>query len=197
MKCKWYLCEKEVLGKGVFCSRGCLNKASVTRKRQALKVKAVEYKGGKCVRCGYDKSIKALHFHHLDPTKKDFGVSNRGFTRSWEKLRIELDKCDLVCSNCHAEIHEIEYTELVGNSLELTGWNSRVRTTEYCEDCNKQLGYNSKKKTNKCRKCFLESSSKITEPFEVVIEMVKKSNINRVAKHFNVSFNSVKKFINK
>ena len=45
-------------------------------------------------------------FHHLDPSKKDFGLSMRGLTRSWEKMRTELDKCILLCANCHAEVHE-------------------------------------------------------------------------------------------
>ena len=46
-----------------------------------------------------------MEFHHLDPTQKDFGISSNS-NRAWEKIRIELDKCVLVCSNCHREIHE-------------------------------------------------------------------------------------------
>lgn len=73
--------------------------------KQRRKIKSVEYKGGKCSICGYDKCMRALSFHHLDPNEKDFGISS-GNTRSWKKTKIELDKCVLVCSNCHAEIHE-------------------------------------------------------------------------------------------
>ena len=47
----------------------------------------------------------ALEFHHLDPSQKDFGISSKGYTRSWDKVKEELDKCILVCSNCHREIH--------------------------------------------------------------------------------------------
>lgn len=71
---------------------------------QKTKLKAVEYKGGKCIVCGYNKSIRALQFHHLDPSQKDFGIS--GSTKSFEKLKPELDKCVLLCSNCHAEVHD-------------------------------------------------------------------------------------------
>ena len=39
------------------------------------------------------------------PNKKDFGIGQKGFTRSWEKVKEELDKCILVCANCHREIH--------------------------------------------------------------------------------------------
>lgn len=72
--------------------------------QKELKRKAVEYKGGKCICCGYDKYIGALEFHHLDPEQKDFQIS-RGFTYNFEKMKPELDKCSLVCSNCHKEIH--------------------------------------------------------------------------------------------
>jgi predicted HNH restriction endonuclease len=47
-----------------------------------------------------------LDFHHVDSTKKEFGIGNSGYTRSWEKVKKELDKCILVCANCHREIHE-------------------------------------------------------------------------------------------
>lgn len=75
----------------------------MTKFRRELKVKAVEYKGGKCQRCGYNKCAAAMHFHHL--YGKDFGISAYGNTRSWEKVQNELDKCELLCANCHAEEH--------------------------------------------------------------------------------------------
>jgi 5-methylcytosine-specific restriction endonuclease McrA len=71
---------------------------------QKAKIKAIEYKGSKCLVCGYNKSVRALQFHHLDPIQKDFGIS--GNTKSFEKLKPELDKCVLLCANCHAEVHD-------------------------------------------------------------------------------------------
>ena len=62
-------------------------------------------KGNKCTLCGYDKCSKALNFHHLDPSKKSFGLSERGLTRSWEKIKLEIEKCILLCANCHTEVH--------------------------------------------------------------------------------------------
>jgi len=91
-------------GKFRYRCKKCLVEA-VQRRRLKIKQKAVEYKGGKCCKCGYNKCIDALEFHHKDPLKKDFGIANKGYTRSWEKVKKELDKCDLVCSNCHKEIH--------------------------------------------------------------------------------------------
>lgn len=84
--------------------RKCAVKA-VQKRRNKLKVLAVEYKGGKCQKCGYNKCIAALEFHHLDPTQKEFSIGNKGYTRSWDKIQQELDKCILVCANCHREIH--------------------------------------------------------------------------------------------
>jgi DNA-directed RNA polymerase subunit RPC12/RpoP len=78
---------------------------AVQRRREKLKLLAVEYKGGKCQRCGYCKCLKALEFHHIDPEQKEFGIGHKGETRSWEKTKVELDKCILVCANCHREIH--------------------------------------------------------------------------------------------
>ncbi|SOK58727.1 Phage protein [Yersinia phage fHe-Yen9-04] len=82
------------------------NAENVSKHRKKLKIKSVEYLGGKCERCGYNKSMSALEFHHKDPSEKDFEISAKGITRSWQKIQIELDKCMLLCSNCHREIHD-------------------------------------------------------------------------------------------
>lgn len=79
---------------------------SVQKRRDKLKELAIEYKGGCCQKCGYNKCLGALEFHHLDPNEKDFGIAEKGITRSFEKLKVELDKCILVCANCHREMHE-------------------------------------------------------------------------------------------
>lgn len=78
---------------------------AVKKRRKKVRQMAVDYKGGKCSRCGYSKCIEALEFHHLDSSKKDFGISDKGYTRSWKKISEELDKCCLVCANCHRELH--------------------------------------------------------------------------------------------
>lgn len=109
MKCKYHLCNKETeLSKisdnyKIFCSEKCKDKYFVDKRRIKLKIMAVAYKGGKCSKCGYDKCLAALEFHHRDKTKKLFGISHPE-TRAWVKLKIELDKCDIVCANCHREI---------------------------------------------------------------------------------------------
>lgn len=78
---------------------------AVVKRRKLLRQKSIEYKGGKCIICGYDKCDQVLEFHHIDGSIKDSGISAKGYTRSWEKVKKELDKCILVCANCHREIH--------------------------------------------------------------------------------------------
>ena len=68
------------------------------------KLQAIEYKGGCCYRCGYDKCHGALQFHHIDPTTKEANW-NKIRLWSWDKIVNELDKCLLLCANCHAEEH--------------------------------------------------------------------------------------------
>jgi len=72
---------------------------------RALKARCVEYKGGGCRVCGYSKSLAALDFHHRDPKEKGYGISQ---IRGWkfERVKEELDKCDLLCRNCHSEVHD-------------------------------------------------------------------------------------------
>jgi predicted HNH restriction endonuclease len=81
-------------------------KAAVDRRRKQIRQLAIEYKGGECSICSYNKCLKALEFHHLDSSKKDFGISAKGYTRSWMIIKKELDKCILLCANCHREVHE-------------------------------------------------------------------------------------------
>lgn len=78
---------------------------TVQKRRNIIKQKAVEYKGGKCCICGYNKYIGALEFHHLNPEEKDFSIGAKGYTRNLDVVKRELDKCICVCSNCYKEIH--------------------------------------------------------------------------------------------
>ena len=90
------------------------NYKHVKSHRQKTKERAVEYLGGKCERCGYNKCISALEFHHKDPEQKDYGISSYSVL-SWDRLKLELNKCILVCANCHREIHEELYLNRVVN----------------------------------------------------------------------------------
>lgn len=78
-------------------------KRLVRSTHQRLKQKAIDYKGGKCQECEYNKCNAALTFHHINPEEKSFTISGKSI--SWERIKVEIDKCLLLCFNCHAELH--------------------------------------------------------------------------------------------
>ncbi len=79
--------------------------AAVQKRRKKIRKLAIKYKGGKCQICGYDRCNEAMEFHHYKKGEKDFGISQKGYTRSWSKVASELDKCIMLCANCHREVH--------------------------------------------------------------------------------------------
>ena len=64
---------------------------------------AVRFMGGECIVCGYKRCYRSLHFHHKNPHEKDYDISSK--TR-WNDIEIELEKCVLLCANCHGEVHD-------------------------------------------------------------------------------------------
>lgn len=91
--------------KRTYADRAEYLKKAVAKRRKKLKQMLIEYKGGKCSICGYNKYAGAMDLHHKGDSEKSFGLSLKGLTRSWDKLKEEADKCILVCANCHREIH--------------------------------------------------------------------------------------------
>lgn len=112
------VCQAPIPTTQVWCSNACKEKtleenarkwraargSHVVSWRQRTKLKAIAYKGGACQVCGYSRSVRSLEFHHLDPAKKDFGIG--GCSLAWGRIEKELDKCVLLCSNCHGEVHD-------------------------------------------------------------------------------------------
>ena len=63
-------------------------------------------RGGKCEKCGYNRKIAALHFHHINPEEKNFELDARTIERKSDKeILNEFSKCQLLCANCHMELH--------------------------------------------------------------------------------------------
>lgn len=115
LKCLWHSCQLNSIDqKNKFCSPQCRNKYYVSRRRKAIKLKAIEYKGSKCQKCGYNRCVDAFDFHHLDPNEKEFSPSRYGHCRSWERVKKELDKCILLCANCHRETHSKDFAAPTG-----------------------------------------------------------------------------------
>ena len=115
-------CQKNLTGKQTkFCSSSCKQKFNNIKhqnyekqqeKGKDRKIKLMESKGGKCSSCGYDKNYAGLCFHHLDPTKKELKLTIRQFSNNTlDKLKKEVDKCILLCHNCHMELHHPQFTK--------------------------------------------------------------------------------------
>jgi predicted nucleic acid-binding Zn ribbon protein len=94
---------KQLQGRNRTRCNGC----NTQIRRLRLKKKAVEYKGGGCSRCGLiSDNLSVYDFHHTDPTQKEFHLTGSNMAiKSWDEIVAELDKCDLVCSNCHRIEH--------------------------------------------------------------------------------------------
>lgn len=106
---------------------------SVVDWRKRTKIKLIAYKGGKCEICGYDKPIPAVYaFHHLDPNKKDFAISGKSW--GYEKLKEEADKCQLLCQNCHTEVHWLIQESLNRQAELKTGTVTFDKTCKFCEN---------------------------------------------------------------
>lgn len=156
---------------GVYRCKKCSSDA-VQKARRKLKEKLVEYKGGKCEMCGYDKCIGAMEFHHLNPSEKEFQISNCNI-KSFKRLKQEVDKCMLLCSNCHKELHY---------ELDLKERNKK----QIIEEQN-IIDY---EKNNKRRLKVVGRISK-----EEVFEKTKTMTQKQIAEFYNISVSSVKRIL--
>ena len=83
------------------------NRASaVTALRRRSKAVGVQKLGGKCKKCGTEK-IYLLDFHHRDPSEKEEALATISKNYDFDKFFEELEKCDILCANCHREFHHL------------------------------------------------------------------------------------------
>ncbi len=93
-------------GNIVYRCKKC-NTAKVLKRAKKLRNLILDLEGRKCLLCSYNKCEYSLHFHHLNPTIKKFGLTAKFLrSRSIKRVLQELDKCILVCANCHGEIEQ-------------------------------------------------------------------------------------------
>ena len=94
--------EENFYSSAKYQCKACWNQRTYKSRKDKLQL-YVTSRGGRCSRCGYDKCLEALVFHHRNPEEKD-PAWNKGW--NMDRLAVELEKCDLLCSNCHAEVHQ-------------------------------------------------------------------------------------------
>ena len=155
----------------------------------------VEYKGGKCEKCGYDEYFGALEFHHRDPLQKKFSIGQVKLRKFNDETIEELDKCDMLCANCHRmehNIHDIKKIQIVWKEYEKQKQESRkLILQKYICNC----GNPKSKQAKQCSNCRNKKASE--RNIDEVITKVKETNWTQAAKHFNISDNALRKFVRK
>lgn len=123
--------------------------------------------GGCCQICGYNRAITALDLHHLNPIDKEFDIGTI-LNKDWELINSEIQKCILVCSNCHREIHEGLITKELKSSYnidkakEISERIKRLKHHQdrYCPKCGEIIS----QKAKYCPKCANELRQKVERP---------------------------------
>lgn len=178
-----------------FRSKLCCSCKSNYR-RFVLKQKMVEYKGGKCIRCGYNKNLKVLQFHHRNPEEKRFAIGG-SHCRRWSVLKEELDKCDLLCSNCHIEVEDelvLANENSIKNYWIENGMNGipiqNKREINLCVDCETVIDF----KAKRCVECNYKHSEQIAWSSKEELErLVWEMPTSEIAKQLNCSDNAIAK----
>lgn len=167
--------------------------------RRRRKNNLIQVAGGKCSICGYHKSNFALEFHHINPEEKSYGLSAKGNTHNLLLDLKEVQKCILVCANCHREIHDGMYTaeELLNLQVydesfanELIKNNSKQEIQ--CKQCGKII---SKNENTLCRECYQKSTRIAERPNrEELKSLIRTKSFVDIGKMYQVSDNSIRKW---
>ena len=162
------------------------------------KIEAIKYKGGKCIKCGYDRCYSALEFHHRDKTQKEFCWSQMR-NKAWATIIRELDKCDLLCANCHREEHFDK--RVLSRIIE---WRNEIEEKkvkpQICPGCRNEFKAK-QKRVKYCSKACTDNmklgrSTKIDWPPNLP-ELVRMSSMRAVAIELGVSDKAVAKRLHK
>lgn len=155
--------------------------------------------GSKCGICGYNKCLKALEFHHLDPSKKDFTLGSWRVVSKWSRLVEEVEKCVLICSNCHREVHD--GITLIHDGIQ----KFDLKFKKYIEE--EHVNYNSCKncgrpKSNLKKFCSMKCSSKFKtkgrwDLIDLASALKEKMTYCEIGKIVGVSNTAVKKRVKK
>ncbi len=166
-----------------------MTSSDVIKTQRRNKQRAVEYLGGKCSICGYNRCLAALDFHHVDPLTKEASISHAIHCWSWKRAKKEVDKCILVCSNCHREIHNGMYEV---ESLEMY---FLLEITKCCLTCKSDFITKNEQQKFCCAKCRSISQQVINRPSkDELYKLVWDKPTIQVAEQFGVSDKAVEKW---
>ena len=167
--------------------------------RQRLKERATYVMGNQCACCGYNKCIQALEFHHLNPEEKDFSFGANP-NRSWQDTRNELQKCILVCANCHREIHyglidnsllESSFNENRAKEIDQLVDNVKAHKIYYCKICGAEVW----RGNEYCFECAAKARRKAERPTrEELKQLIRTTPFTRIGQQFGVTDNAIRKW---
>ena len=175
----------------------------VTKFRRSRQDNIKKYLGNECMICGYKRCKQALESHHVIEEDKSFNISKKGLTCKWETLIQELNKCILLCSNCHREyhygmIHKTTLSEALRKDLPKRKERAETIITTpkpklfFCCECGKEISYHAKR----CLPCSWKHSQKIEWPsVEELRKRVENSTWEAVGNELDVSSNAIRKRI--
>lgn len=172
--------------------------------RRRRKINLIKVCGNSCNLCGYNKTVNALEFHHINPEEKEYGIASQGTCHDIEKDLQEVQKCILVCANCHREIHDNLYSQEqllqmkqfdknIAEELILER-NAKFEKTKYfCSNCGKEL--TQKTLTGLCFNCVSKQKQIVERPSrEELKELIKTTPFTQIGKQFKVSDNAIRKW---
>ena len=162
--------------------------------RKNTKQKLVEALGSCCQICSYRKCNQVLELHHIDPTQKDFHMSQMN-RQSWAKIKEEASKCILLCANCHREVHDNttalpDVFQKFDESLIVSHKEKPADTP--CKECGTLKDYKQNFCSNKCSTTHYSKLKLTKEQLEhYLIEY--KGHLTNISKVLSVSDNAFKK----
>ena len=167
--------------------------------RNRLKERMVYVMGGCCQCCGYNNTNTALEFHHLNSEEKLFGISDNA-NRSWATVRLELQKCIMVCANCHREIHagliddsllQSSFSEEKAKEVDDIVESLKQKTLFVCKDCGVEVSKNH----YYCTKCAAKRKQMVIRPNRDELKtLIRTKSFTEIGKQFKGSDNAIRKW---
>lgn len=159
-----------------------------------VKKRCVEYLGGKCSRCGYIGPIEAFDFHHIDSSTKEFTIGEC-YNYGWERIKRELDKCELLCAICHRIVHSENDKSVKFLQEKLVNCDEITYIT--CPVCHKVFHPKNSRQHFCSPECSHISQRRVKNrpPIEQVINEIKEHGYCWTGRKYGVSDNAIKKWI--
>lgn len=143
----------------------------------AKKIKAINLLGGKCKKCGAI-NIFSMEFHHLEKKTEDIRILLKG---RWSKVEKELEKCIVLCCNCHSELHSNNFTNIQSRerNIRIKKQLLAMKKVFECQECHyrgvndSSLSFHHREKGNKKFVINACSARKVVHWEDILLEMDK------------------------